>query len=122
MKINGIEGLAVADIQEEINNGGKFVFYTYCFSFIVMSYKQRSGVYFVGSNENAFVKGLPFAFISLLFGWWGIPWGIVYTLESLFTNIGGGKNVTDEVMKSIQQRTDGYVFEFETGPQFAQSY
>ena len=120
MKIRGIESMTVADVQDEINRGGKFVLYTYCFSIIVMSFKRPSGIYFIKSGENAFVKGLPFTAISFLFGWWGIPWGIIYTFGCLYTNIGGGKNVTAAVMQSIQQSTGGHVFEFETAERLAQ--
>jgi hypothetical protein len=31
---------------------------------------------------------------SLLFGWWGLPWGPVYTSQSLFTNLRGGERMT----------------------------
>ncbi|HYG52590.1 MAG TPA: hypothetical protein VD905_16880 [Flavobacteriales bacterium] len=120
MKIKGIEGMTVAEVQDEINRGGKFVLYTYCISVIVMSFKRPSSIYFIKSNENAFVKGLPFSLTSLLLGWWGIPWGIIYTFGCLFSNIGGGKNVTTEVMQSIQQSTGGHVFEFETAETLAQ--
>lgn len=113
MKIKGIEGMTVAGLQDEVARGGKFVTYTYCISFIVMSFKKSSGIYFVKSNENAFVKGSPFTLISLLFGWWGIPWGIIYTFGCLFNNINGGKDVTDDAMQYLQQSTKGHVFEFE---------
>jgi hypothetical protein len=120
MKIKGIEGMTVAEVQEEVNRGGKFVLYTYCFSIIVMSFKRPSSIYFIKNDENAFVKGLPFSLLSFVFGWWGIPWGIIYTLGCLFSNIGGGKNVTNEVMQSLQQSTGGHVFEFEAAKQLAQ--
>src|SRR5215203_837223 len=113
MKINGIKGLTIAEIQDEVVNGGKFVTYTYCISLIVISINRSSKVYFIKRNESAFVKGLPYTMISLLFGWWGIPWGILYTLRSLFTNSYGGKNLTGSVIKKFQQPTKGFVFEFE---------
>jgi hypothetical protein len=40
--------------------------------------------------------------ISLLFGWWGIPWGPIYTVTSLFKNFGGGRDVTKEIMDHIE--------------------
>ena len=120
MKMKGIDGMSVAEVQDEINKGGKFVLYTYCISIIVMSFKRPSSIYFIKSGESGFVRGMPFTLVSLVFGWWGIPWGIIYTLGSLFTNIGGGKNVTKEVMQSIQQTTGGHVFEFETAERLAQ--
>jgi hypothetical protein len=106
MKIKGIEGVTIAGLQ-------------YCFSFIVMSFKQPSAVYFIGSNENAFSKAIPFNMMTLLFGWWGIPWGPVYSIGCLFQNINGGKDVTEEVMQHLQQSTKGHVFEFEPQAAFA---
>jgi hypothetical protein len=119
MKIKGTEGLTISQIQSEIAEGGKFVLYSYCFSAVVMSFKRSSAVYFIKANENAFTKGLPFTLVSFLFGWWGIPWGIVYTITCLFTNIGGGKNVTGEILNSLHQQTRGHVFEFENADAFA---
>lgn len=49
-------------------------------------------------GERIVSKGLPFTMISALFGWWGLPFGPKYTLESIRTNLKGGKDVTDEVM------------------------
>jgi hypothetical protein len=119
MKIKGIEGMTVAEVQDEVNRGGEFVVYTYCISIIVMSFKRPSGIYFIKSGESAFVKGLPFTLLSFFLGWWGIPWGILYTFGCLFTNIGGGKNVTADVMQALQHSTNGHVFEFERSGQLA---
>lgn len=47
------------------------------------------------------MKGLPFIIISVLFGWWGIPFGPKYTIESIRTICKGGKDVTDEVMATV---------------------
>jgi hypothetical protein len=55
----------------------------------------------VRGGENPRSKGLPFTIISFLFGWWGIPFGPKYTLESIRTNLHGGKDVTDEVMQTV---------------------
>jgi hypothetical protein len=43
-------------------------------------------------------KGLPFSLISLVAGWWGIPWGPIWTLTTLATNLSGGKDVTREIL------------------------
>jgi hypothetical protein len=51
--------------------------------------------------------------VTLLFGWWGIPWGIIYTFSTLFKNINGGRNVTTEVLQSIQRNVNTPLFEFE---------
>ncbi len=114
MKIKGIEGMTVAQVQNEVANGGKFVLYQYCISIVVMSFKRPSAIYYIKGDESAVAKGLPFSLISLLLGWWGIPWGIIYTIGSFVTNFGGGKDVTAELMTSMHQQTSGHVFEFES--------
>jgi len=113
MKIEGINGMTVMDIQDEINKGGKFVIYSYCVSIIILSFKRSSDIYFIKREQNAVAKSLPWTLISLLFGWWGIPWGIIYTIGALGTNFGGGKNVTTEIMSFIHAQTGGPVFDFE---------
>ena len=35
-------------------------------------------------------------------GWWGVPWGIIYTPLTIFTNLFGGQDVTDEVWVLLQ--------------------
>ena len=101
MKIKNINGLSAEDLQREVSNGGKFVHYPFTLSLVVVTFKRTSGVYLVRGNENVVKKGLPYTIISVLFGWWGIPFGPKYTLESIRTNMKGGKNVTDEVMATI---------------------
>jgi hypothetical protein len=105
MKIKNIGGLSAADLQREVREGGKFIYYPFTISLIVVTFKRTSGVYLVRGNENIFTKGLPFIFISAFFGWWGIPFGPKYTLQSIRTNSKGGKDVTDDVMATVA----GYV-------------
>ena len=101
MKIKNIDGLSAEDLQEEVKSGGRFIYYPYTMSLIVLTFKRTSGVYLIRQNENRIAKGLPFTLISILCGWWGIPIGPKYTLESIRTNLKGGKDVTDEVMATV---------------------
>jgi hypothetical protein len=114
MKIKGIEGLSVTQLQDEVNQGGKFVIYLYCISIVFLSFRRSSHVYFIKKDENRVARGLPWSLISFVFGWWGLPWGIVYTVGSLGTNFGGGKNVTDGIMELVHAHNGGPVFDFET--------
>lgn len=113
MKINGIEGMTVSQLQDEVNQGGKFVIYQFCISAILVTFRRSSEIYFIKRDQNRVVKGLPWSGISFLLGWWGLPWGIIYTVGSLGTNFGGGKNVTEAVMNAIHSHTGGPVFDFE---------
>ena len=101
MKIKNIDGLRAEDLQKEEQKGGRFVYYAFTISLIVVTFKRTSGVYLIRGNESRTSKGLPFTIISCLFGWWGIPFGPKYTLESILTNSKGGKDVTDEVMSTV---------------------
>jgi hypothetical protein len=77
------------------------VIYQYCLSLLVITFKRSSKIYFISHEENAVVKGLPFTLLSLLLGWWGIPWGPIYTIQSIWLNFKGGRDVTKEVLTSI---------------------
>lgn len=104
--IKGIEGMTDQQLNEELQHGGKFVVYQYCISIIVMTFKRGSDVYFIRSGESAVGKGLKYTVLSLLFGWWGIPWGPIYTIGALITNFSGGKDVTQEVINSINTQQE----------------
>jgi hypothetical protein len=98
MKITGVENMPVEQLKLELQRGGKFVIFSYCFSLLIMTFKRGSDVYFVKASESRVMKGLPFTLLSLLAGWWGIPWGPIYTISSIVTNLRGGRDVTSEVL------------------------
>jgi hypothetical protein len=101
MRIKNIDGMSAGDLEQQVNEGARFVYYPYTISLILFTFKRTSGVYLVRGDENKLGKALPFTLVSALFGWWGIPFGPKYTLESLVTNLRGGKDVTEEVMETV---------------------
>ncbi|WP_063848052.1 hypothetical protein NYE80_21870 [Paenibacillus sp. FSL H7-0357] len=101
MDIIGLGGLPWDTLEQEVEQGGKFVVYTYCISIIFMTFRKSSSIYYIEPRMGSVGTGLKFTFISVLFGWWGIPWGPIYTIGSLFTNLSGGRDVTVEVMDSM---------------------
>lgn len=103
MKIQGIEGMSCDRLQFELHRGAKLVFYQYAISVLVMSFRRSSDVYFIPAGESAVKKGLPWSLISLVAGWWGIPWGPIFTVQSLVTNFKGGKDVTAELGPRLSQ-------------------
>ncbi len=101
-KIVGLENInSGSQLQQAIRQGGKFVIYQYCISVLILTFKRSSNIHFISHDENAVVKGLPFTLLSFLLGWWGIPWGPIYTVQSIWLNFGGGKEVTREVVASM---------------------
>jgi hypothetical protein len=102
MKIQGIEGMTGEQLQIELQRGARFVLFQYCISVLVMTFRRPSDIYFIRAGESAVAKGLPYTALSLVAGWWGIPWGPIYTIGSVFTNLGGGKDITQEVVSSLR--------------------
>lgn len=103
-KIIGLDGMTVEELNHELANGAKFVVFLYCFSIVILTFKRSSEIYLIKSGENTFTKGLKFNLISFFLGWWGIPWGIIYTIQCLFTNLSGGRDVTQQIMAALRQQ------------------
>ena len=101
MQIKGVEGLTRQQLQSEVDRGGRFVLFHYCVSIVVLTFRRSSDIYFVRAGESAAKIGIGFTLLSLLAGWWGIPWGPIYTIGSVATNLGGGKDVTTEVVDQL---------------------
>jgi len=40
--------------------------------------------------------------MSLTFGWWGFPWGPIWTIQTLAETFRGGLDVTEEVMAYLE--------------------
>jgi len=108
MRIDGIDHLTAEQLEAELAAGGRFVFYEFCISFVVLSLRCPTRIYYqpppqpgrwgsVVGFAAPVLRGLPWVLVSLIFGWWGLPWGIIYTPLTMFTNLCGGQDVTDEV-------------------------
>ena len=104
-KIQGIEGLTPGELRHQIDIGARFVYYKYTISAFVVTFWRSSDIYFVKANESRVVKGLGWTGLTLLLGWWGIPWGPIRSAISLWSNLRGGEDVTDKVIGAL--RLDG---------------
>ena len=102
MPIHGIDNLSLSEVEHELTEGGCFVFYEYCISFVVFSLRRPTDIYFLRSNDTGLLRGVPYTLISLFLGWWGLPWGPIYTPLTIFTNLSGGHDVTPEVWTLLQ--------------------
>jgi hypothetical protein len=101
MQIQGIEGMTTGQVEFELQRGAKFVFYYYCVSLLVITLRRPSGIYFLRAGESAVVKSLPWTLLTVVAGWWGIPWGPIYSIQSLVVNFKGGKDGTAEVARQL---------------------
>ncbi len=99
--VEGIAGMTNDMLKMELQRGGKFVIFQYCISIIIRTFRRPSKIFFIKYGDGIFMKSAGYSLISLLLGWWGIPWGPIYTIGSLVTNIRGGEDMTDEVMAAL---------------------
>jgi len=90
-------------MQDAIKRGARFLAFPYCVSLIVVTMQRRSRIYFVEPKESLLPQSIYFSMVSLVFGWWGIPWGPIYTIDAIAACLRGGRNVTNEVMVSLRR-------------------
>lgn len=106
MKFYGMEGLRKEELREVLDRGGRFIHYQYAFSILIMTFKRPSSIHLIRPGEGTFVKSLKYSLFTLLYGWWGFPWGPIYSIHSLFHNLSGGKDVTPEIREAVDALED----------------
>lgn len=99
--VSGTEGMSIQQIEDDVLRGGRFRIFRYNFSLIVISFQRSSGIYYIRAGHGPGAHAWPWTLLSLVVGWWGIPWGIFFTIQTLYTNCMGGKDVTSELLASV---------------------
>ena len=102
MQIVGLAGMSDEEFAEQIENGARFVFFQYCVSLVVVTFKRPTNIYFIRAGESAVAKGLPWTLLSWLVGLWGIPFGIIFTIWVTATNFAGGTDVTNAILRDMR--------------------
>lgn len=103
MELKNVEGLKVSEIKQLVQQGGKFVVFPYTISFVLMTLKRNSSIYFIRPDENTFKYSFGYVLLNLVIGWWGIPWGPIYTIGAFYSHITGGKDFTQVVLSELIQ-------------------
>ena len=79
--------------------------YRYCYSVIAMTTGKASGMY-LGSaldSEEAKNAKLTCQLITAFSGWWGIPWGIIRSIQYLYSN-GVNNGISNETVGDVMYR------------------
>ncbi|HCL57279.1 MAG TPA: hypothetical protein DHW82_09770 [Spirochaetia bacterium] len=106
MKILGLNNMSVNEMNHELEKGARFVVFEFCISVLIMTFRRSSDIYFIRNGENTFLKSLQYTLLTFLMGWWGVPWGPIYSIGSLVTNFKGGKDITREVIKGLNSDSE----------------
>ncbi len=69
--------------------------YPYVVSVVVVTFRFLSRPHRVRSADARYVRGIPYLLVSLLFGWWGVPWGPIQTWWAVWDCLNGGVEVDD---------------------------
>ena len=99
--VQGTEGLTLRQVEDDVLKGGRFVMFLWNFSLLVVSFRRGSPLTYIRSDRWTGPQALLWSLPSFFVGWWGIPWGIIFTIQSLYTNCNGGKNLTPAALQSL---------------------
>jgi hypothetical protein len=97
MAIIGIGNFSREDLVKEIDSGARFVYYQYCVSVIIRSFQRDTDIYFIPAGKSSVTPGIPWSILTFFMGWWGIPWGFIYTPKAIAKNLSGGIDVTNQI-------------------------
>jgi hypothetical protein len=99
--ISGLDGMTVGQVVEEVRKGARFVYFQYCISVLILTFRRNSPIFLIRAGQSGIAKGLPYSALSFVLGWWGFPWGFIYTPTVILNNFSGGEDVTEQVMASM---------------------
>ena len=87
------------ELAHLIDRGARVVVFSYCISALIITFR-RSATVLVHPGQSVVSAGLPYTLLSLVAGWWGFPFGLIFTPIAILSNLGGGKDVTGQVRAS----------------------
>lgn len=99
------DGGAVFD-GERVTLDSTVTQYECCYSVIFFTSKNRSPFLLMGSSQQK-RTAVIYTILTLLFGWWGIPWGFLWPPAIIASNICGGLKLTVGQLIAFVENPDG---------------
>lgn len=78
--------------EKEMDINMEIVQFETCMSFLFISSRMSSRFYIKGYHNTKLI-GSIYSLIAIIFGWWGLPWGPIYTIKSIVKNTKGGNRL-----------------------------
>ena len=89
-------------IVEAVMAGHRYITVPYVFSVVVMSFRRSmGGVHTVKTGDWPISPLIGASCITLFLGWWGIPWGFIWSWLTLVYLWRGGRDATKEILTGI---------------------
>ena len=101
MAIAGAEGMTVAELRQELARGAKIVVFPYTISLLVVTLRRSSDPILIRPGHPSPRGAWGYILLSLLLGWWGFPFGLIFTPAAIIECLAGGKDVTARVLQAI---------------------
>ena len=95
-------GAPLHEIEQQVLLGARFVVFESCTSIVLLSLRRSSDIHFILPGTSALSPGLRYTLWTLILGWWGRPWGPIWTIRAVVVNLGGGRDVTQTTMAYLR--------------------
>jgi hypothetical protein len=99
--IRGIEHLDAGRLASELERGARFVSFSYCVSIFLVTFRRTSEVIYLPPETVAQWVGSRYLIVTLLLGWWALPWGPIYALGCIWQALRGGADCTHEIVEEM---------------------
>lgn len=86
-------------VVKAVMAGKRYVVYPYVASLLILTFRRSMGsVRLVETGSWPMGPLFGAATITTLFGWWGFPWGIIWSPLALFNLWRGGSDATKDIL------------------------
>jgi hypothetical protein len=98
----GTGPLFADELLVRLRDGWRCVRFEWCISVGVATFRRWSAVYLTATWQERYLRGVGYSLLALLFGPWGVPWGLIWTPCAFWVNLTGGVDVTEEVVRQLR--------------------
>jgi hypothetical protein len=98
---------SIANVVDFVMAGNRFVTIPYVFSMLVLTFRRNmGGVHTVRTGHWPIGQMVQAAIVTSWFGWWGFPFGIIYSILSCYYLFRGGRDATKEILEKTVGREE----------------
>ena len=94
--------LTLWEVNMLVSQWGKFIYFPFCWSALVITKKEPWGIYFKPPWASWFWTAITPIVLTLFLWWRGLPRWPIFSLECIFSNLFGWKDITDKIMASLR--------------------
>jgi hypothetical protein len=97
---------SLEELKRAIEYGSRFIAFQYCITvFFAVTLTRFSPAILIRNDEEIQYFRAKYNRLTKFFGWWGIPWGPIKSVNALNTNKAGGIDMTDDIMLNIDSES-----------------